>query len=244
MQIWNWMNRIAEEENESRRRKKEEEKQARRQKVIESTREKRGLAEALRFHRITGAELDQVTRRQAIDDGWELARPKRWRKGKFSSERKRLYDILDSDESIEHVVGGLLKANLTGKGRMVPHDAVAIATNKRVIFFDEGLTGSAEVLHLPYRNIEAVSHKTGLTVSELQVTGRGGSGFKLEGIDDRDSLRNFSDGVRSRSERGAVASAAPVPSSLDDLERLASLLERGYLTQEEFDAKKAQLLGL
>jgi hypothetical protein len=38
---------------------------------------------------------------------------------------------------------------------------------------------------------------------------------------------------------------APVASSpLDELERLASLKERGFLTDEEFNAKKRQLLGL
>ncbi len=33
-------------------------------------------------------------------------------------------------------------------------------------------------------------------------------------------------------------------SAADEIERLASLLERGILTQEEFDAKKKELLGL
>ena len=33
-------------------------------------------------------------------------------------------------------------------------------------------------------------------------------------------------------------------SAIDEIERLAGLLERGILTQEEFDAKKKELLGL
>ena len=44
------------------------------------------------------------------------------------------------------------------------------------------------------------------------------------------------------------APVAPEPASplfvADEIEKLASLLERGILTQEEFDAKKRQLLGL
>ena len=37
--------------------------------------------------------------------------------------------------------------------------------------------------------------------------------------------------------------AAPAGSSLDELEKWADLLERGIITQEEFDAKKKELLG-
>lgn len=44
------------------------------------------------------------------------------------------------------------------------------------------------------------------------------------------------------------APAAPAPVSQDDqieqLEKLGQLKEQGILTQQEFDAKKAQILGL
>jgi len=44
------------------------------------------------------------------------------------------------------------------------------------------------------------------------------------------------------------AAAAPAPTSQDEqfeqLEKLGQLKEQGILTQEEFDAKKAQILGL
>jgi hypothetical protein len=37
---------------------------------------------------------------------------------------------------------------------------------------------------------------------------------------------------------------AAAPSDADELEKLASLRDRGILTNEEFQAKKAQILGL
>ena len=43
---------------------------------------------------------------------------------------------------------------------------------------------------------------------------------------------------------GGFSATEPVTSSVDEIEKFASLLERGFLTQDEFDAKKAQLLGL
>ena len=48
-------------------------------------------------------------------------------------------------------------------------------------------------------------------------------------------------------ETSAAASTQEANSSMsaiDEIERLAGLLERGILTQEEFDAKKKELLGL
>ena len=42
----------------------------------------------------------------------------------------------------------------------------------------------------------------------------------------------------------AAASAEPEPSYLDELERLASLRDQGVISNEDFEAKKKQLLGL
>lgn len=42
----------------------------------------------------------------------------------------------------------------------------------------------------------------------------------------------------------ADAPAEPEPSYIDELERLATLRDQGAITEEEFEAKKAQLLGL
>lgn len=50
-------------------------------------------------------------------------------------------------------------------------------------------------------------------------------------------------------DQGQQAQAAPAPAASQDdvyveLEKLGQLKEQGILTQEEFDAKKKQLLGL
>ena len=42
----------------------------------------------------------------------------------------------------------------------------------------------------------------------------------------------------------ATATTAAAPSYLDELERLAALRDQGAITEEEFAAKKGQLLGL
>ena len=46
------------------------------------------------------------------------------------------------------------------------------------------------------------------------------------------------------SNASTIASTTPKGDSLDDLKKLKELLDAGVITQEEFDAKKKQLLGL
>lgn len=48
----------------------------------------------------------------------------------------------------------------------------------------------------------------------------------------------------AKAPQAVAPQPAPSLSAADEIEKLASLLERGILTQEEFDAKKKQLLGL
>jgi hypothetical protein len=45
-------------------------------------------------------------------------------------------------------------------------------------------------------------------------------------------------------ETTATASAAPEPEYMGELERLAQLRDQGILSEEEFEAKKRQLLGI
>ena len=53
-----------------------------------------------------------------------------------------------------------------------------------------------------------------------------------------------STGKATTSAVASTQDASPTMSAADEIERLAGLLERGILTQEEFDAKKKELLGL
>jgi hypothetical protein len=53
---------------------------------------------------------------------------------------------------------------------------------------------------------------------------------------------------QNQAQPGYMAPAQPVPAAQDDtaaqLQQLAQLKDQGILTQEEFDAKKKQILGI
>ena len=210
-------------------------------KRIDESRSKVGLEATVRSLSLEGPWLEGAKRRQEIDDQWDSVTPLIWG-NRHSGERQMLYDIMDSDEAIARIVGGMFRQDTD---RLRRHKGVAVATNKRVIFADKGLLGSTEVMEMPYRSIEAITYSTGMFMGGIQITGRGVASFRIEEVVEKDTLQPFSDCVRSLcQETQQVQQTTSAPSSVDDLEKLAGLLERGFLTQEEFDAKKKELLGL
>ena len=183
-----------------------------------------------------------------IDQQWNDLKPSGWG-NMHSGEREMLYDLIEEGERMESLLGGTYRAE-QDTSRVGKHNGMAVATNKRVLFVDKGVLGSTDVSEMPYRSIEAITYSTGAFFAGVQITGRGVASFRIEEIPDKDSVKPFVDCVRGHLEAAhapqAVAAPQPAPplSAADEIEKLASLLERGILTQEEFDAKKKQLLGL
>ena len=220
-------------------------------KEIDKNRERIGLTETARTMGLTGDMLEAATRRQEIDDQWSGVAP--FSKTMHSGERKMLYGILDSSESVKSLVGGTFRADTD---RLHKHNGVAVATDKRVVFLDKGILGSTEIQEIPYRNVEAITYSTGMFAAGVRITGRGTSSFRIEDIRQKDSVRPFVDCVRSHMDAVDIpdnpsmdksqqaVNETPAVSVADEIEKFGQLVEKGMLTQEEFDAKKKQLLRL
>ena len=164
-----------------------------------------------------------------------------------SGERKLLYDIIDQDEDIKGLVGGIYRAE-QDTNRLHKHQGVAVATDRRVIFLDKGILGSSDVSQMPYRSIEGVTHSTGMMFGGVQITGMGMAGWRIENVKPKTSAQPFADTVRLLVEEQHAQStpktmAAPA-SEADELRKWADLLDQNIITQEDFNAKKRQLLGL
>lgn len=188
---------------------------------------------------------------ERIDPQWNECKPKSWGKNMYSGERTMLYKILDLDEDIGSLIGGTYRADTD---RLHPHRGIAVATTKRVIFVDKGVLGSTEVKEMPYRSIEATTYSAGMLMAGVQITGRGGASFRIEDIAGKESAQPFADYVRDHAEATFAQStqvpernvlhASPMMSVADEIEKLANLLEKGILTQDEFNSKKRDLLAL
>ena len=61
-----------------------------------------------------------------------------------------------------------------------------------------------------------------------------------------EKMREVAEYVKKRVEEYKRQKAAPAspPSAADEIKKFKELLDMGVITQEEFDAKKKQLLGL
>ena len=207
---------------------------------IDKSRKRVGLAETVRRMRLEGEWLELATRRQKIDDQWFAAKPSTQSNKMHSGERRMLYDILDAEERVESMVGGTFRQDTH---RLHKHTGVAVATNKRVIFLDHGILGSTEVMEIGYSSIASITYSSGLMFAGVQVVGRGASSYRIEDILDKASVQPFVACVRHHLEYATSIPNPTTPSALDELEKLANLVERGFLDRTEFDAKKKELLG-
>jgi hypothetical protein len=117
--------------------------------------------------------------------------------------------------------------------------------------------GTAAAIKLTQKDAQAVEQHTGASVEELTDEDLAAAmkelGIKSIELDDNDRAVITSDTDQASAApppaqpAPSVAPAAPaVPeeSYLDELERLAGLRDQGIITDEDFEAKKKQLLGL
>lgn len=189
----------------------------------------------------------KVGKNLRIEDEWARYIPKGWGAfgdaNMFSGEREMLKEIMDDYEHIHGLVGGNYRADTH---RMAKHRGCAVATDKRVLFLDKGVFGSTETAEIAYRNVESVTHSTGMIMAGVQITGRGVSSYRIEDIKPKPSAKVFADTVRRLVEKwqSQAAPAVAQGSDADELEKWAKLLSDGVVTQAEFDHKKRQLLGL
>lgn len=154
-------------------------------------------------------------------------------------EIKELPNILWEDEKIEKIVQGLYEKK----------NGILVATNKRLIFIDKGLIYGLTVEDFPYDKISSIQYKTGLIFGELTIFASGNKA-DIQQVEKK-QVKDFCDYVRARiTEAKEHASYQPGlkqnnPGDLaDQIKKLANLKDQGLLTDEEFSAKKKQLLGI
>jgi hypothetical protein len=94
---------------------------------------------------------------------------------------------------------------------------------------------------LSQQDAQKIEQNTGQSVEELsdeELTGAMNDlGIQSQEITDEDRAALGADS-------GSAGEPEAEPSNLDELEKLAGLRDQGIITEDEFEAKKKQLLGL
>jgi hypothetical protein len=160
-------------------------------------------------------------------------------------ELKKLDEYLWHDETVSRMVKGALN------GKM----GLLVFTDRRLIFLFHGWISQRNE-DFPLDTIGSISVKAGMSMATITVYSSGAK-HEISAVF-KDDAKVITDEIRNRiATRGQVnappspapaapsemASAAPQVDVLAQLKQLGELRDAGVLTDEEFEGKKAELLG-
>lgn len=161
--------------------------------------------------------------------GWQLG-------GK--REIKKLHEHVHPGEAVEYIAQGTYAGN----------QGIVVLTSTRMLFLFHGIM-SQTLEDFPYRSLSSVQSNAGLVTGDLTVHASGNRAVISQIV--KQDLKHLADALRERIATGRQPFAPPSPSPspaasqpdvMDQLRKLGDLRNAGILTQEEFDAKKADLL--
>lgn len=145
---------------------------------------------------------------------------------------------LDSDEQIVEAIQGTYETKIMGSDSV--RTGSLLATDRRLVFFAKKLTGY-DLESFPYENISSIECGKNMMGGKVAFFASGNK-VEMKWINSGD-LQRFVAYVQSR--MGRPGSAAR-PSGEDDpvaqIRKLGELRDAGLLSDDEFAAKKAQIL--
>jgi hypothetical protein len=153
---------------------------------------------------------------------------------KFGGKReiKKLHEHLHDGEQVAYIAQGVYDGN----------QGIVVLTDQRLLFVFHGLLSQA-VEDFPLDRLSSVQTKAGMATGDLTVHASGNSAVIKSIL--KPDLKYLGDALRQR--LGAGKPTSPAPSApvdvADQLTKLAILRDQGILTEEEFAAQKAKLLG-
>ncbi len=164
----------------------------------------------------------------------------------------KLPAMLNEHEQVESLAQGKYEGN----------QGLIVATDRRIMFIDEGLVRSRRE-DFAYSRISSIQVSTGFLSGTLTIFASGNKA-QLTDVLPKQQAQALGDYIRIRIDDGPspassaplpgvvaatppVASPAPASSDADDvfgkLTKLGALRDAGVITDAEFEAKKSELLG-
>lgn len=149
-------------------------------------------------------------------------------------------DYLDTDEKEIMSIKGYYEAKFLGFDSAL--DGILIATNKR-LFFCGYKTIGIHTESFSYKNISSFEMGEGLTGYTITFYAMENK-ISMKYIQDK-RIKEFVQEVRQRIENSSTPTFSITNiDAADQIKKFAELRDAGILTEEEFQAKKKQLLGI
>lgn len=157
-------------------------------------------------------------------------------------------DHLEPGETVRAAVQGQYEVKIMGSDTV--RAGVLIATDRRLVFYAKKLTGY-DLESFPYRSISSFEQSKNM-MGHAVTFFASGNRVHMKWIPINTDLAAFTSAVKqsmtpepSAPAPAPAAAAAPAPGGdvMAQLKQLGELRDAGIVTPEEFDAKKAELLG-
>jgi hypothetical protein len=153
-------------------------------------------------------------------------------------EVRVLPELLDNDEIVKYATSGFYNGNTV----------LMVCTNQRILFIDKGMVYGMKSSEIPLDMVNSVNYDKGLLLGSISIV-NGAVGTKIDNINKETAPKMVAAIKAARLEfmnkdQPVTITEQPKENMADKLRQLKSLLDDGILTQEEFDDKKKQILGI
>ncbi|WP_342754777.1 PH domain-containing protein [Pantoea sp. MBD-2R] len=118
-------------------------------------------------------------------------------------------------------------------------------TNQRIIFLDKGMLFGVKQVDVNLRNVVSVGGKTGVLLGEIFIS-TSGQNYTIKNVQKGTVVpfTNLINATRNAMDEKPRAPESSAPTDIvSQLERLATLKEKGILSDEEFQQQKQRILN-
>ncbi|WP_321430366.1 PH domain-containing protein [uncultured Methanolobus sp.] len=158
---------------------------------------------------------------------------------------KNIEKMLEEDEKIIEAVSGVVNGTLFGE-KTDNLDGVLVLTPERVLFHYKRKSGFYRSKIYPLKEISSINFEKGILGSNIQMQ-NSISSLKVTLIPTNENAEDFVRKTRSYITEIANNNVCQVTCSHDVIEQIkkfSRLNKQGVITDNEFSAKKKQLLGI
>lgn len=156
---------------------------------------------------------------------------------KIEKLKEQAFTHLDSNEKVVATVMGAYESKIMGKDTV--RNGVFIATDKRIVFYGKKMLGY-DLEFFPLSNISSIEVSKGLMGHTISFFASGNKvNMKWINVGEVQKFINY-----VKESVGKKRETAAHIDSTEELRKYKSLLDEGIITEEEFDAKKKQILGI
>jgi len=153
---------------------------------------------------------------------------------------KSVLPHLDQGETIQGSVFGAYETKILGQDSV--RNGVFVATESRLVFFAKKITGyDLEVL--PYSNISSIEMGKNIMGHHISLFVTGNK-VAIKWINKGDIVAFVEYVKKNIGKTHNQTNSASMDNNIAHLKQLAELRDQGVLTEDEFTAKKKQILGL